>query len=218
MSPATLYTASVISGFLSFAPAIAAWCRLPVIRAAYYPFIVLLSANAVAELVSIILVHYHRNNTAWFNVYALVSLLLVAWQLLNWAPSRCFALCLKIISAALGLVWVLLYYRAGTLMQSFTLFLLLKPVALCLLCFYLLYHRLPNSSFGIYKDATVIICAGWLMLFAYMGITELMMHFSAHMPIAVGNYLWGFFTFFNILVLILHLIAVLWIPPKTPSS
>ncbi len=210
------YALTVISGFASLLPAIAGWWRLPHIRPAFYPFILLLTANFIAELVSFLSIRHWGINTHWYHIYALVSALLILWQLYTWTFLSRFARLLQIIALLLCILWILTRHQSGESMVL-TIWLLAKDACIAGCCFYLLYRRIPDLSFGIHKDAVVLISSGWLILFVFDAVIELLIAWGRWMQTPALAFLQPVFSIINIVVITIHLIAVIWIPPKTPS-
>ncbi|SDC79323.1 hypothetical protein SAMN04487894_10432 [Niabella drilacis] len=210
------YNITVISGLSCLVPAVAGWWRLQKIRPVFYPFIVVLTANYCAELLSFILVKTGRDNTGWYNCYALIYLLLILLQLYKWSPARSVSVMLRFSGLLLCLLWLFTCLFAGGLAANFTLFLLFRDSSIAAFCFLLLYQRIPACTFSIYKDAVVLICCGWLFLFVYDGIMQLLFLWGQWLENPSLPYLQPFYSIVNFLVLLIHLIAVIWIPPKTP--
>ncbi|MBO9620830.1 MAG: hypothetical protein J7539_17535 [Niabella sp.] len=212
------YIITVVSGFSSIVPAIAGWRRWRKIRSLFHPFIIILWANFIAELVSFLSVHFHGFNAAWYNIYAFIAYPFIAWQLLLWSPCKNFSRLLFFSTGFLLLLWLFEWHSTGSLGKVFTLFLVMRDACISSFCFYLLYRRIPALSAGVFKDAIVLICSGWLILSAYEGITELLIFCGEWLQTPELPYVEPLFSFINFFVIVIHLIAVIWIPPKPPSS
>lgn len=211
------YIITVISGFSSLIPALAGWRRWRKIRSLFRPFIIILGANFIAELVSFLLVRANGANIAWYNIYAFIAYPLMSWQLQRWSPCKIFSRLLFFSTTFLLVLWLFEWYNARSLGEVFTLFLVVRDACIAGFCFYLLYHRIPYLTTGMFKDAIVLICSGWLILSVYEGITELLIFCGEWLQTPELRYLEPLFSFINFFVIVIHLIAVLWIPTKPPS-
>ena len=208
------FLVNIISGLLIIVPAFAAFSRLKTIWPSFLPFVIILWAGFFNELAGLILIYQTGNNTALYNIAGLVYGLLILWQFGRWKMMGRFSL-LQWNALIFICVWVITLFYEG-LNGSYTFFILLRAFCIVAFSYHALYMRIQKVQHFVYRDAIAIISASWLLLFIYDGIKELLLAYSAQPNTPALFFIQPFFSIINILVQVVHLYAILCMPPKAP--
>lgn len=205
---------NIISGLFIIVPAFAAFSRLKTLRPSFLPLLLILSSGFCNELTGLILIYKTGNNTALYNIYGLIYGILILWQFRRWNIERFNAPLLWWCTFTFVGIWSISFF-AGGVHGDYTFFLLTRDACIVAFSYRALYIRMREVQSYIYKDPIALISAGWLLLFIYDCITELLLVYGGNPKEPAFFFVQPLFSIVNILVQITHLYAILCIPPKT---
>lgn len=154
------------------------------------------------------------SNVINYNNYVLLKGLLITWQFSRWQSSPRFNFACITLAVLLPVVWVFDWVFQQTITNYFSYYILTRNSILAFLSICFISRRLLVVTYRIYRDPIFLICSGWLISFVYGLITELLLLQGIQLKTHFLYYLVSIFSTINLVVLLIHLYAVLCIPPK----
>ncbi len=195
-------------------PAIVGWIRYKRIQPAFYPFICWLTLGLINEITSICIIYRYGNNAVSYNIFAMLSPVLITYQLNRWKQ--------KILGIsffyAVATFSVLLFLTEWLLRGSFSAFcsyaVIISSTVIVLINICFILRWLPGAIDYLYRDAISLICFGFIILYTYTITTECFLIFVQENQSPFFYYIPTIFLVINLLVNLLFLFAILWIPLK----
>lgn len=193
-------------------PAVVGWVRYKRIQPAFYPFICWLTLGLISEVISICIIYRYGNNAVSYNIFAMISPVLIAYQLNRWKQ--------KILGVsffyAVATFSVLLFLTEWLLRGSFSAFcsyaVIISSTVIVLINICFISQWLSGAIDYLYRDAISLICFGFVILYTYTITTECFLFFAQSLQTPFFHYLPIIFSVINLLVNLLFLFAILCIP------
>jgi hypothetical protein len=189
--------------------AIIGWVRIKKTDPAYLPFIVLMTAGFLTELASFTVM----KKGFYYNLFALVEALLVSQLFFGLGLFKG-----KKRLLLLQLFFVLLWlsecvYRWGSA-SFYSYFIVCYSSILVLLAIDLLHKVLFQTPHRLYRNPVFLFCMGFIVYFTYTIIVELFWFYGLNQTEVFRKHILEAFTYINLFINILFILATLWIPLK----
>jgi hypothetical protein len=188
----------------------------------YYPFFTLLGLGVVSELVSFWIIHWkHTSNASATNVYGLLECSLIIYQFFCWNSFQGKKRWFYALQAGSLFFWLLcnlVFYHLNDFDLPF--YRILYPFLLVILSVNEINLMITHDNRNLYKNSRFVICLGFITFFLYQVLYEGAYFVSNTDKTAEGvtNEIISLFSYVNVLVYGLYLIAVLLVPRKRHSA
>lgn len=205
---------AILSFSIVFA-VIAGWVRISVINSGFIPFIVLINYALISEAASYLLIRNNLSNVVNYNIYGIAEVTLILWQFYRWKLWGAQKNKFLIWVAAVIILWLAEWWYRGTLQQFFSGAILFHSFIIVLFSLQFMRQKKFVPFAFILRDARVIICACFIIFFAYSFTLELFWLYGGqfannHFSRVVTSVL----SIINFFINLVYVLAVLWIPLK----
>ncbi|MEI9943719.1 MAG: hypothetical protein WDN26_05805 [Chitinophagaceae bacterium] len=211
------YYVSIIFNLFIIIPAIIGLVRFKKINTAYYPFVLLIVVGSLTEIISIILAFTIRNNMYSYNIYVLVEILLIIWQLKNWHAFR-----LKATPFILGgfmiLLWMIEIFFISHIATKAPYFRLTAAFAVVLISVNMLNTLIVRERKNILTNSQFLICLGFTIYFTLKILVQSFSFYGLLSNIVFARKVDVIHTIFNAFTNIIYGFAILWMPTKQRFS
>lgn len=222
--PACLSTEHLKNRFMSFIlnaafslsvgiAAIMGWIRIKKIDPAYFPFILLMSAGLLNEIVSLLLVYRGYSNATTFNLYSLAAALLIAWQFKRWGLFKKIRLYYVLQGTFLS-GWLLEYFisKESHLFNSY--FIIGYSFIVILLCIEQINREILRVKRKLYLQPVFLICMGVLIFYTYAVMVEAFWIYGLNKSKFFRIRIYEILAYINLFTNLLFAFAIIWIPLK----
>ncbi|HEV7332732.1 MAG TPA: hypothetical protein VGN63_16960 [Flavisolibacter sp.] len=161
--------------FLSFligVPVLIGWIRFRKTGPGFLPFLLLLTAGLLNEIISYFLIREWRTNVVSFNLYSLVETALILWQFYRWEAfrSRRRYLTLQVV---LALVWCAETLLVGSIFSFNSYQLVATDAVVIAFAIHVTTREMFTRPGSLLRNATFLICAGLGIFHTYSILVEL---------------------------------------------
>ncbi len=194
------------------AGAIIGWVRIKKTDPAYLPFILLLTAGFITEVISIIAAKKGYSNAPYVNLFMLAEswLVLQLFYRLGLFGKRMWPLLLQVFFV---LAWLTEFYFRS-LNSFYSYFIVGFSTIIVFLSVNMLHTVLFQTSAKLYHNPVFLISLGLIIYFTYSIIVELFWFYGLNNTADFRNKIYSVFSFINLFTNILFILATLWIPLK----
>ncbi|MEJ8841487.1 hypothetical protein WG954_03775 [Lacibacter sp. H375] len=208
-----VFETHVIFSLTAGAGALIGWIRIKKTDPAYLPFILLLTAGFVTELVSLIVMENGYSNAVYYNLFALAEALLVTqlFYRLGLFKNKKRYVALQVFYVVLWLCECV-YHLSTTSFNTY--FIVIYSTVLVFLAIDLLHELLFQMPHKLYRNPVFLICMGMIVYFTYTIIVELFWFYGLNQSSTFRIRIYEVFSYINLFTNILFILATLWIPLK----
>jgi hypothetical protein len=189
--------------------------RLSVIRRQYRPFILLLGAAVLSEILSRVCIKLFKTNAVVINLYSLIECLIILYLFYNWRQqknSRKWILVGGVICVSIWFVENLLFWEIETFSPVFRS---VYAFFIVILSINEINYLIIHESRHLLKNARFLICIGFLVYFLYQILLEGALYVTQTEDAKTfSNRIIWLSIYINILVNIIYAIAIWFIPTK----
>jgi len=182
-----LYDLTAAISLLIIVPAMVGWIRYKAIDQAYRPFIYLLSIGFINEVISLYCIMRYGTNAPNYNIFMLLEMQLILWQLKNWDRRKKNKLFYNSVAVAFLLLWLGEGVWRGSLSRFFSVFIITHSIGIALLSLFIIGKSFFYFPKRILKDTVFLVCFGFVIFYIFMAVLEVFWIFGyAHNP----NLMW----------------------------
>lgn len=205
------FTLNAALSLLIGVPAILACVRFRKTAPSFRPFLLLVIAGFVNELVSLFLILRGHENIVNYNVYALVESVLLLWQFARWEVFRSRRMYLA-FQAAFFLLWCWesFVFSDLTLVNSYHL--IAYSFAVTLLSITVLNRTMFETSFPLFRNPVFLVCFGLAIFCTYSVMLELFWLYGLNGYTRFRVLVLSVQTYVNLFANLVFTLAVLWSP------
>jgi hypothetical protein len=193
--------------------ALIGWVRIKKTDSAYLPFILLMTAGFLNELVSFTVMKKGYSNAVFYNLFVLVEALLITqlFYRLGLFKNKKRYVWLQLLYV---LLWVgeCVYRRNAVSFYSY--FIVCYSTILVAMAIDLLHEVLFLTPHRLYRNPIFLICMGFIAYFTYTIIVELFWFYGLNQSEKFRERIYEVFAYINLFINILFILATLWIPLK----
>lgn len=201
-----------------YIPLLIGLIRIRQLNSSYYPFMALLIAGVLSELISSILIeYYHKGNAADIKIYSLLECMLVLYQFYRWRKNVKFRPMFLLLSAACIVFWlveVVIFHNINTFSPFFRVF---YAFIIVLLSINQINAMMFDHDGPLFKNPRFLVCMGFIIFFLYqilyeasyyIGSDQSALQFEVASKIIIG------FGYINFIINLLYAIALFFISDK----
>lgn len=194
------------------AGAIIGWVRIKKTDPAYLPFILLLTAGFITEVINIITAKNGYSNAPCVNLFMLAEswFVIQLFYKLGLFRKRMWPLLLQVFFV---LAWLTEFYFRS-LNSFYSYFIVGFSTIIVFLSVNMLHTVLFQTSSKLYRNPVFLISMGLIVYFTYSIIVELFWFYGLNNTANFRNKIYTVFSFINLFTNILFILATLWIPLK----
>lgn len=194
------------------AGALIGWVRIKKTDPAYLPFILLLTAGFITEIINIIAAKNEYSNAPYVNLFMLAEswLVIQLFFKLGLFRTRTWPLLLQVF---LVLAWLTEFYFRS-LSSFYSYFIVGFSTIIVFLSVNMLHTVLFQTSAKLYRNPVFLISMGLIVYFTYSIIVELFWFYGLNNTEDFRKKIYNVFSFINLFTNILFILATLWIPLK----
>jgi hypothetical protein len=195
-------------------PAIAGIVRFRKIDPVYYPFIFLMWAGALNEIVGTLLSFTIRNNTYSFNTFTLIEALLITWQFRKW---NLFSKNINIYHSLIFLFtggWLVYFFILGYINTFNSHFLIMQGFILVFMTVNYLNKLISKAEGSLVKDPRFIICIAFLLYFTINCTLASFWLFDFELPPELRTKVFSIIAWMNVFGNLLYTVAIVLFPAK----
>jgi len=188
--------------------------RIHKIDRAYIPFIVLLWAGLLNEVITTVLINRYGSNAINSNIYVLVESLLICWffsRLHLFAGHHWFYVAVLLF---FGATWIADNFILSSITRFNSYFRIVYSFSVVLMSIHLLNRQLTISKMRLLKNSVFLICMGFIIFFTYKALVEIFWVYGLNASKSFRVEVYRIMAWINLFVNLIFAIAVLWIPVK----
>ena len=208
-----MYAQNIIYSLTISVVVLLGWIRFKKMDRVFMPFIFLVSAGLINELLSLLLITSGHQNTINYNLYTLLESLLIVWQLRTWGLFNNKGVIFYSLQTSLLIGWSLENFFQ-TLFRFNSLFIIIYSFLVVLLSIVMMNRLIVSYRGHLFKNAAFLICVGFIFYFSFSLLTETFwlagLGQSSSFRISIQSML----TYVNLIVNLLFILAIIWIPMK----
>jgi hypothetical protein len=215
-------TIDTVLNLTIWVPAIVGAIRYKKINSAYYLFIILIWAGIVNENFSIYIINKGYYNIIPYNVYSLIEAFLVICLFKRWKLFNAQKWIFYVILMLFSLVWFIEVIIVTRFREFASYFIIVYSFTIVLCSINQLNKLIVTSEGNLLKNATFLICIGFILYFTYSAFVETFLKFDFYNLPLLRQRIYSIVVYVNAFVNLLYAYAILWIPKKQnfilPSS
>jgi hypothetical protein len=207
------FQAHVVFSLSAGIGALIGWVRFRKTDPAYLPFILLLTAGFVTELISIIVIAKGYSNAIYYNLFTVAEALLVTqlfYRLRIFRTKKKYL----VIQFFYLFVWTVESCYRWSLTGFNSYFIVSYSAILVILSIDLLHDVLFRAPYQLYRNPVFLISMGCILYFTYSIIVELFWFYGLNQSSRFRIGIYEVFAYVNLFTNILFILATLWIPLK----
>ncbi len=188
--------------------------RFKKILSMYRPFIYVVWAGLINEMVSTLAIKLYKDDTINNNIYTLVDFTLLLWLFYSWDELGRKKRLYQVVLAAGLLVWLgdnLILHSLNTISSYFRIF---YAIALVYFSVEELNRLLFTQTRRLAKNAKFIICVALLVFYAYKAVFEVFFVLTVRLSNHFYYNLCVILAYINLFANLMYAIAMLWLPTK----
>ena len=178
----------------------------------FRPFIYLVSAGFLNEMLSLYLILNHHQNAVNGNIYVLLEFLLILWLFKNWEVQK------KAPLIYLAVITVIIWIFDTLILNSINHFSSIYRIFYSFVVIYLSINQMNwiivNERKNIIKDSKFILCTAFIIFFAYKALLETFFLIELKLSNHFYHSLFIILTFLNLVINLVYALAALWMPTK----
>lgn len=195
-------------------PLIIGLIRFRKIQSSYRPFVILIMAAALTELLSFLSIRLFRTNAIVSNVYCLAECLLILYQFYRWRfharPRKWY----WTIPALCVLIWLtenLVFFK---ILEFGPVFRVSYAFLAVMLSINEINYLITHENRQLFKNARFLICIGFIVYFLYQILFEgALLLADSETDTAISNKIISLSVYVNVLVNIVYA-AAMWMIPE----
>lgn len=208
----------VATGSLSIAvAAIITLIRFSKIHRSYRPFVYIVVASLINELISITLIKFHHSNAINTNLLSLAEGVLWSWQLAKWKAFNTktqYHLTLTILITA----WIAENIVLGKLFTFSSGYAIVYSLVMVLLSINQVNRQIVEEKASLLTSPKFLICSGSIIFNTYRIIVECFYLLESGESGTFLANIYAILVVVNVFVNLLFALAALWIPTKQKFS
>lgn len=208
------YELNAILSLASGVGALIGWTRFNKTDPAFLPFILLLTAGFITEIISIAVMQAGYSNAIFYNLFSLTEAILITWQFRLWGLfhfKRRTYLYFKCTIAA-GWLTETILRQDITAFNSY--FIIVYSCYVVFMAINGLNKVLFRGASVLYNNPTFLICIGLVVYFTYTILVEIFWFYGLNRSTSFRLNILEIFTYVNLFSNTLFATATLWIPMK----
>ena len=179
----------------------------------YLPFIVLLCAGCVSEMIGYYLVDVKKgSNAVSYNLYCFAEATLLLWQFYRWKVVR--QRTATVVAVLFTLWWEMENLVVSSVTEMNSTFIIGYSILVIYWSILLIVNMLFNESYRIWRNPKFIISCCLLVYFIVTTMIELFWFFHINEIAVFKKNIYEIQVFLNLLVNLLFIPAVIWMPRK----
>lgn len=193
--------------------AVIGWVRFKKTDPAFFPFLLLLTAGLMSELISLVVMQAGYSNAPFYNLYSLAEAFLVTWQFRRWGL---FGRGRILYYSLLGLYaggWTSEWIVKGS-QQFFSYFIIGYSLVIVLMSISMINRLLFSVYDNLLREPVFLICLGFCIYFIYAVLTEIFWQYGLQQSKSFRLGIMTILTYINLFTNLLFAYAMLWIPLK----
>lgn len=205
------FTLNAVLSLLIGIPAIFACVRYRKTDPSFRPFLLLLVAGFVNEVVSLSLVLRGHYNIVNYNLYSLAESLLLLWQFARWEVFRDKRIYL-LLQVVLFALWCCESFVFGTLSIVHSYHSIAYSFAVTLLSITVLNRTMFESTLPLFRNPVFLVCLGLAIFNTYTVLLETFWLYGLNGLTRFRVLVLSVKTFVNLFANVVFTLAVLWSP------
>ncbi len=194
--------------------AVIGWVRFRRTDPAFLPFIILLSAGTVNEIISICLALNGHSNWVNDNLYSLAEAWLLTWQFYRW---RLFGdrqwLC-RMVQVFFTLIWLIEIADSSPAHLFNSYYRIIHAFLILLMSISMINQLVFKVSVSLLTDPVFLICMGLSLFFTYSILVETFWLYGLNQSTGFRLRVYSIISYINLLTNLVFALATLWIPLK----
>lgn len=188
---------------LSFVPvfavfiAVVRWNKIP---PSYYPFVFLVCAGLLNEIISLVVNRLFGNSALNNDIYVFVAAQLIFWQLYNWNKYAVFRSAILISAIMMAVVWIFENWLNRSFDASGSFYRVLSSAVIVVNCIWQMNKVMFRDTAPLHLNERFVIPAAFVLFYTYRAIFEVF--YAVELHFATGFYVRLYYIF-----IIVNLIA-----------
>lgn len=200
--------------FLSFligVPVLIGWMRYQKTGPGFLPFLLLLTAGLLNEIISYFLIRDYRTNVVSFNLYSLLETALILWQFYRWEAFRSRKQYLG-LQVAMALAWCADCFFFGGIYSFNSYQLVATDAVVIALSIHVSTREVFTRPGPLLRNASFLICAGLGIFHTYSILVELFWLQGLDEDRFFRGHVLSILPFVNLFANLFFTLAALWAP------
>jgi hypothetical protein len=193
-------------------PVIIGFIRVRNIDRTYLPFVFVLIAGLVNEVISTILINRGYYNNINTNIYYLIECFFVLQLFRNWNLFGKNGTYFWFVLGGYFLLWCIDWIFISPYFVSY--FIIIYSFSVVLFSVRIINKAFDESRLLWIKNAQFLICLGFIMYFTVKMLIEIFMIYGSEASEEFSSKVYDIMAFINLAANLLFILAVLWIPRK----
>ncbi len=208
------YYVSVLFSFSIALGAILGWFRLKKLDPAFFPFILLLTAGFLNEVVSVVVLHSGYSNAPSYNIYSLVEVLLICWQFNRWnlfGERKGWFIGVLVICL---IVWAADIFIINSIYRFSSYSIILHSFVIVVMSIHMINHLIFKEIVSFMRHPVFLICLGFIFYFTYAILVEMFWVLGLNRSGSFRAKIYEILSYINLITNLIYALAVLWMPMK----
>jgi hypothetical protein len=181
---------------------------------AYLPFMLLIIAAFANELTSEITGRVFKNTNVNANIYVLLESIFILWQFKRWKLFDRYRNFFHGLLGAFITVWLVECFLISKIIYIASYFRIFYSFAVALMSVQMINVLIVNESRSLAKNATFLICIGFIIFFTYKVLVEVFWLYGLNHSNDFRANVYRILLFINLFTNLIYALAALWIPRK----
>ncbi|HYM94353.1 MAG TPA: hypothetical protein VET23_09465 [Chitinophagaceae bacterium] len=181
---------------------------------AYFPFLWLLWAGLLNEIVSILILKSGFSNAINYNIYSLAEAILITWQFKMWRLFERHQTFYKIVQALFVTGWTIeniMLRGMGSFNSYFTIG---HSMIIVLMSIHLITRVIFSEPTLLWRNPVFLICIGMIVYFTYAILVEVFWLYGLNGSREFRINVYEILACINLFTNLLFALAAIWIPMK----
>jgi hypothetical protein len=205
---------SRISAISILLPAILGWIRFKKTDPSFHPFLFFIWSGTLTEAVGFIITRRGHHNLFVFNIYLIVSALLLLWLLKNLDISKANPL-YNLSAAVYVVLWLVETFFFTRLFDGFnSMFQVFYSFTLVLMSVHLINSEIMKERISLTRNAIFVICAGNVLYNTVSILTETFYVYGIKFSLSFQISVITISSLVNIVTNMMFAFAIWWMPKR----
>jgi hypothetical protein len=192
--------------------AITGWIRYRKTDPAFIPFILLLSAGFLNEVISILVVRAGYTNTVYYNVFSLAEGLFITWQFRKWKLFEKKTCIFYLLTGALTALWLAESLMRNILQLYNSIFIISFSVLTITMSIHMINRLIFREPVRLYHNSAFLVCLGWLIYFTYSVLVETFWLYGLNQGRFFRIRIYEILAYINLFTNLVFVLAAIWMP------
>lgn len=208
----------LIGGYSISIAVIIGLLRFPKIHRDYRPFIFIIIASLISEVISSILISYRTSNAIAVNLMGLADGSLWLWQFRKWKAFDTQKLYYPIAAILMITAWIVENILLGRLSSFSSLYAIGFSFSIVFLSIGQVNRQITDEKDNLLLNAKFLICSGAILFYTYRILVECFYLLDIRKSDSFLINVFNILALVNLIVNLLFAFAIIWIPTRQKFS